>query len=174
MAREKTKTIKERAIYVYLPTKKMVNEWKELADEADMSISKFVQEHVENSLQQEKRKAYESRSNLIRKIKELQDENSQLREENRVLQSAYERLDEELKQYRAKPFLEEREGTRSYEKELIKTLRGRGEVTREELLDALGIERKEMEAVKSVDKQLRNLEEYGLVEPTFNGWRWLG
>jgi len=170
----KTKTIKERAIYVYLPSHEIVDEWKKLAKEAGTSISKFVQEHVENSLQQEKGKGYVSRANLIRKVKEMQDENSKLREENRILKSAYERLNEELKQYRAKPFLEEYEGIRAYEKELIKVLRERKEVGNEELLEALGISPQQTEFIKAVSKQLHNLEAYGLVESTFRGWRWIG
>ena len=46
----KTETIKERAIYVYLPTQEMADKWKELAETSNISISKFVIEHVERSL----------------------------------------------------------------------------------------------------------------------------
>jgi hypothetical protein len=49
----KTETIKQRAIYVYLPSQEMVDRWKKLAKEHGTSISKFVAENVENSLRQE-------------------------------------------------------------------------------------------------------------------------
>jgi hypothetical protein len=52
----KTGQLTNRAIYVYLPTVQMADEWKSLADKAKISISKFVIEHVDNSLNQEKDK----------------------------------------------------------------------------------------------------------------------
>ena len=53
----KSATIKKRAIFCYLPTFEMVDKWKGLADGLGVSISKFVIEHVENSLRQKKEKA---------------------------------------------------------------------------------------------------------------------
>ena len=46
----KTDSIKDRSIYVYLPSKALVEEWKSQAKEHKQSISKFVQERVEESL----------------------------------------------------------------------------------------------------------------------------
>lgn len=166
--------LKKRAIYVYLPSEEMAEEWKKLAKEAGVSVSKFVQEHVENSLRQEKDKKFVSRANLIKKIEELQEENKKLRETNRILKAAYEKLEEELKHYRAKPFLELQEGSRFYEKELVKVLKEKKKVSNEELLEILGVNPKQTELIKAISRQLQNLEAYGLVEPTFDGWRWLG
>ena len=45
----KKKELKQRAIYVYPPTD-MANNWKKCAEKSSTSISKFVIEHVENSL----------------------------------------------------------------------------------------------------------------------------
>jgi hypothetical protein len=44
----KNKQLTDRAIYVYLPTVEMADEWKSRADKSKLSISKFVLEHVEN------------------------------------------------------------------------------------------------------------------------------
>lgn len=49
----KNKRLTDRAIYVYLPTVEMADGWKLKADKSSISISKFVLEHVENSLKQE-------------------------------------------------------------------------------------------------------------------------
>jgi hypothetical protein len=49
----KTETIKERAIYVYLPSLEMTGDWKQRADKAGVSISKFVIERVEDSIGRE-------------------------------------------------------------------------------------------------------------------------
>jgi len=50
--RRKTETIKERAIYVYLPSLGMVRDWKSRAEKVG-SISKFVIERVEDSIRRE-------------------------------------------------------------------------------------------------------------------------
>jgi len=46
----KTETIKKRALYVYLPSEEMVTDWKGKAEQSHISISKFIIEHVTNSL----------------------------------------------------------------------------------------------------------------------------
>lgn len=172
--RIKTETIKQRAIYVYLPSEEIVREWKDLAAEAKISISKFVFEHVQNSLAQEKEDNYVSRAQLIKQIKDLSEESSKLKEENRILRTAYERLDDELKHYRAQPFIEKQyEGIRVYEKELVRILKERKSVNSYELLDLLKIDPKDTEMVKATYKQLESLQAYGLVEETINGWRWI-
>ena len=118
----KTDTIKERAIYVYLPSIEMAQKWKELAEKSGLSISKFVVEHVENSLNQEEDSdVYGSRVELIKQIRELREENAKLRKRNEMLDRVIERLEEENRKYRSLPFLEEKfYGIREYEQNLIK------------------------------------------------------
>lgn len=174
MPLNKTKTIKERAIYVYLPSHEMVRDWKRRADEADVSISKFVIEHVQNSITQEE-PGFKPRTELIKRLRTAEEELQQLHAENKMLRSAYERLDEELKRYRAQPFLEENfTGLREYSRELIETLRKKGTIPKDELLDALGINPRNTDLVKALTKQLQNLQAYGLIEETVRGWRWRG
>jgi hypothetical protein len=69
--RTKTETIKERAIYVYLPSHEMVKDWKKRAKKQGASLSKFVIEHVENSLRQEDEPTYKPRGELIKEIAKL-------------------------------------------------------------------------------------------------------
>lgn len=170
----KTDTIKKRAIYVYLPSIEMTQRWKELAENAGTSISKFVAEHVENSLKQEEGD-YKPRVDLIKKIEELKDENTDLREERRMLKIVVERLESELKHYRAESFSKKKfEGVRKYERELIDLLKRRREVKSDEILGALGIDPTDSEAAKAVNRQLENLEDYGLVKVIPGGWKWKG
>jgi hypothetical protein len=71
--------------------------------------------------------------------------------------------------------LEERyEGIRIYEKELVKILKERNRIDNYKLLEILKIDPKDSDLVKAISKQLENLEAYGLVEATINGWRWIG
>ena len=173
--RKKTETIKERAVYVYLPSHEMVKAWKERAERQGISISKFVIEHVENSLQQEEDPLYKPRGELAREISEFRTEIKELKEDNRQKRIVIERLENELRRYRAEVFLEENfKGVRKYDKELIDILKRHSVVDNDELLGYLGIDLRDSELVKAVLNQLESLEAYGLVSPTKRGWRWLG
>ena len=172
----KTETIKERSIYVYLPSHDMVERWKKLAKKQGTSISKFVIEHVESSIRSEEglKAGFEARAELLKRVQELEDEVTRLRKENRMFHLAAEKLEEELRTYRAEPFKErKRLGIRGFEKNLIKLLRKRGRIRGEDLLGLLGIDPMDRELAEAVYNQLRLLEAYGLVEATMDGWRWL-
>jgi len=170
----KTETIKDRAIYVYLPSLEMVEDWKRGADKAGLSISKFVVERVEDSIRREEGEdGYLSRLQLIERLRKDEDELKKFREENRLLRKLVDNLDNELKRYRAKPFLEESfEGVRMLNRELINLLK-RGETCSDgDILANLNIDPSDVALVKTVNKQLEVLEAYGLVEYTGKGWKW--
>ncbi len=174
--RRKTETIKERAIYVYLPSEDMAKEWKGRAEAGGLSISKFVVEHVQNSLSQEEDPGYASRSELLRRLGSLEDENRRLSEEDDILKSAYARLEEELKVYRRTSFEETKDyqGARGFEKELVAVLKRKRIVDAGELLGLLGVDPKDTESVKAVTRELQNLVDYGFVVALPRGWRWQG
>ena len=170
----KTETIKKRAIYVYLPSIEQKERWEGYARKQGTSISKFVVEHVENSLRQEEDPGYKSRGDLWRAAKELRGQLDKVTREKRVLEIAIERLEEELRRYRAQPFLEEDfVGVRRYQKELVEILREGRVVSSNEILSRLRIDPSEQEAVKAVSKQLENLEGYGVVQSSPKGWKWV-
>ena len=170
----KTKTIKQRAIYVYLPSQRMADEWKEKADKAGVSVSKFVVEQVEDSLRNEEgEEGYRSRLELIQKLASTEEELKTLRQENRLLKKLVENFDRELKQYRTKPFLDEAfSGVRSFDKELITLLRSGGAYSGDDILSHLGISPSDVDLMKAVNQQLEALENYGLVEYVGRGWKW--
>jgi predicted RNase H-like nuclease (RuvC/YqgF family) len=172
----KTETIKGRAIYVYLPSLEMVEDWKRRAERAGVSISKFVVERVEDSIRREEgEEGYFSRAELVKRLRSAEEELKRLREENRLLKRLVENLDNELKRYRAQPFLQEAfEGVRRFDRDLIELLRRGGSYTQEEILAHLNIDPSDVELVKAVDRQLEALEAYGLVEYRGRGWRWKG
>ena len=174
-SRGKTETIKQRAIYVYLPSLDMVEDWKRRAEKAGVSISKFVVERVEDSIRREKgeEEGYLSRLELIRRLKNAEGELKRLRSENRLLKRLVENLDRELKRYRVKPFLDESfVGVRQFDKDLIDLLRSGGTYSDEEILSHLNINPSDADLVKAVSRQIEALEAYDLVEFTGKGWRW--
>jgi hypothetical protein len=170
----KTQTIKDRAIYVYLPSLEMVEDWKMRAKKAGVSISRFVVERVEDSIRREDgEKGYVSRAELISRIKEAEDELKRLRDENRLLRRLVDNLDNELRHYRAQSFLSS-EGIRKFDRELIELLRRGGSYTQEEILEYLNIDPADAELVRAISIQLEALEDYDLVEYKGRGWRWKG
>jgi len=175
-SRGKTGTIKDRTIYVYLPSLGMVEDWKLRAEKAGVSLSKFIIERVLDSIRREDgEEGYLSRAEIIKRLRNTEEELRKLRDENRLLRKLVENLDNELKRYRAQPFLEDRfEGVRRFDRELIELLKRGGIFNEEEILTHLNINPSETELVKAVSRQLEILEEYGLVEFTGRGWRWVG
>lgn len=170
----KTETIKERSIYVYLPSVEQKKRWDEYAQKQGVSVSKFVVGHVENSLGQIEDPSYKSIGDLFQEVRLLKEQLEKQAREKHILEVALERLEEELRKYRAQPFLDEKfVGIRHYQKELVKVLREGRLVSSEEILSRLRIKPSEGEAVKAVSKQLENLEGYGVVRSSPKGWKWV-
>lgn len=170
----KTETIKKRAVYVYLPSIGMAEDWKERAEKAGTSISKFVIERVEDSIRREEgEEGYLTRLALIQRLNNTEEELKRLRRDNRLLKKLVDNLDNELKRYRAKPFTEEAfMGVRAFDRELISVLRRGGTFSEDDILAELTIDRTDTELVKATNNQLGVMEDYGLVEFTGKGWKW--
>ena len=117
---------------------------------------------------------YKPIAKVMVEFRQLKERLEKVTREKHVLEIAIERLEEELRRYRAQPFLDDHfVGVRGYQKELINILREARLISDEELLSRLGIKPTEHEAVKAVSKQLENLEGYGLVMSSSKGWRWV-
>jgi hypothetical protein len=171
VARNKTKTIKERTLHIYLPSIEMVDEWKRLAENEGMSLSKFVQEHVQDNLLQQD-EGYESRISLIQTNQKLMEENEKFRSRVEMLETVVSKLDDELKSYRRMPFEEGTEGERTFNKRLLSLFRENKEVSYDDVHALLGIDPRDTKAVKGIEAELDAMVDYGLVKETRNGWRW--
>jgi len=172
----KTQTIKERSVYVYLPSHSMVKDWKTRAAKAGLSISKFIIDRVQDSISKEEGEdGYLSRIELIKKFEESREELKKLRADNKLFKTLVDNLDNELKRYRSKPFTDKKfEGMRAFDKDLIELLRRGNSYNDEEILSRLGIEPSNTDLVRGISKQLEALEAYDLVEYSGRGWRWKG
>jgi len=171
----KTKAINERYVYAYLPSVEIVNDWKVRAKKSKVSLSEFVYEHVTNSLQQEDgEEIYKPRAELIEELRKKDESIEKLTRDNEITRLALERVEGELRRYRAEPFLNEGfQGTRKYDTKLIELLKQGEPIDSDHLLRRLKISPKETDLVKAVSRQLENLEAYGLVAKTRRGWRWM-
>ena len=167
----KKKELKQRAIYVYPPAD-MADKWKTQAGNSNTSISKFVIEHVENSLNKEE-EGFSSRASLIDETKHLREVLSEREKRVDHLEILVEKLEEDLRFYRSKMFTDESfSGVRQYDKKLVEILREPGTHSNDEILSRLRIKPTESESVKAVMTQMENLESYGLARATRKGWTW--
>lgn len=170
--KSKTDTIKERRVDVYLPSLDMKERWKEVADERGQSLSKFVIDQIEDSLNKEE-EDYETRQELLEENRELKKKVKDLERDVEVYRNSYDKLEKELKEYRAKDFTKSTE-KRKFSEKLIELLKREGFVRFEDIYDELNIEPSDTEMVNSFQEQLKVLEEYGLVKEEERGWRWKG
>jgi hypothetical protein len=165
----------KRTVYVYLSSEGEAQEWRKKAKKSGVPLSQFVYEHVTNSLRQEAGdETYKPRAELIKQLQMKDETIERLTRQNEITTLALERVEAELRKYRAAPFLEDHfRGVRKYDKKLINLLRKGETVEPNDLLRLLGINPKETDLVKAIAKQLENLEAYGLVQKARRGWRWL-
>lgn len=168
----KTDTIKDRRVDVYLDSLERKERWTELAEAADESLSTFVQQCVEYAIEQGGPDFAELGAES-KKIQELETTIDELREDIRQKEIVIEKHEAELRKHRVEPFLEDDfEGTRAYDEELIDILRDSTTVSGDELLQRLDIDPSETDLVQGVDRQLKQLERYGLIRSTPQGWVW--
>lgn len=169
----KTESIKERRVDVYLDTLERKERWTELADEADESLSKFVQRCVEYAIERGG-PDFAKLGERSKKIQELEEDVRELRKEVKQKNIVIEKLQSDLQRHRLEPFMEDDyEGLRDYDRELIEILQNSDRITGDELIRRLDIDPSETDLMQAVDRQLQQLEKYGLVDNTSKGWRWV-
>ena len=177
---EKRTPVKQRSIYVYVPTNEMADRWKHLAKKSGLSISQYVLNIVENHIGDESMSA--SQEDLDRRLGELEGQNSQLRSENLALSKRVKMLDvltdryeEDLKNLKKRQFQDESsfEGVREYEPKLIKLLKERDVVKEHDLLDLLHIDSNDTASIRAINQQLDNLFAYNLIKRHKGGFIWL-
>ncbi len=173
--KSKTDTIKERSLYVYLPHEEMTKEWKHRAEQAGTSISKFIIEHVTNSLNSEKHQpSVETRVNLIKSNKELQAENNDLHKKLQLLENLCGRLEHDLRKQTLQPFQQKDfTGIRAYEADLIKVFKTYNDIRKEDIYSKLDIDPMDKESTTAILHQIEQLERYGLIKDIGRKWRWI-
>lgn len=168
----KTDSINDRRVDVYLDSIEQKKRWAELAEERDTSLSKFVQQSVEYAIEQGGPDFIET-GQKADELHELEEEMSELQEQIKEKDLVIEKLRTELKTLRSEPFREEDfEGTRSFDEELVEILRDAGQIRSKEIFRRLNVDPQNIEVVEGVQNQLRQLEKYGIIEETINGWKW--
>jgi len=159
-----------RYTYIYHPSRQHKERWEKLAAKAHTSLSKFVISIVDGVVDEREELA----PRHARELEGLKNENKCLREDLTRKIILIERYEQELKRYRAVPWMEtDFAGTRGLSEELVRVLKSRGSVDRMQLLDALGIDRRENDLIKAISAQLVTLEGFGMVTEEKGVLRWM-
>jgi len=159
-----------RYTYIYHPSRQHKERWEKLAAKAHTSLSKFVISIVDGVVDEREELA----PRHARELEGLKNENKCLREDLARKSILIERYEQELKRYRAAPWMEmDFTGTRGLSEELVRVLKSRGSVDRMQLLDALGIDRRENDLIKAISAQLVTLEGFGMVIEEKGVLRWM-
>jgi hypothetical protein len=170
--KKKTSPANKREYTVYVPSEEMGKEWRRLAQDADMSISKFILYHVENSLSSGSTRSG-TQEYLYEDTERLRDELKRAKEECKMRKASQEKLERELQRYRLEPFTKKDfKGRRKFSRELIDILRKGKYVTNDDILDQLEISPRDTDLIDALQTALNTLEAYGIITQTSKGWRW--
>lgn len=171
--KRKTDTINKREYTVYVPSEEMGKEWRRLAQDADMSISKFILYHVENSLSSGSSRAG-TQEYTNEDTEGMRDELKRAKEECKMRKVSQEKLERELQRYRLEPFTKKDfKGRRKFSRELIDILKEKKYVTNDDILDQLEISPRDTDLIDALQTVLNTLEAYGIITQTPRGWRWM-
>ena len=108
-----------RQFLIYLPTEKDLDNWKELAKTARISLNKYIFEMVERGRQEA-----QPRTDLIKEISDLREENQKQREEIELKSLVLEKYETELFKFRQESFLQpEFQGMQQFSESLVNLLK---------------------------------------------------
>ena len=158
-----------RQFLIYLPTEKDLDNWKELAKAARISLNKYIFEMVERGRQEA-----QPRTDLIKEISDLLEENQKQREEIKLKSLVLEKYETELFKFRHESFLQpEFQGTQQFSEALVNLLKKGRAYSGQDILKSLNVDPKDSEAVRIVHRQLQILQDFKLITEGANGWRWV-
>ena len=170
----KTESINDRRVDVYLESIKQKQRWAEHAEQHGTSLSEFVQESVEYTIEQGG-PDFVKVGQKAEEIRELENQIADLKEQLDQKDLVIEKLQTELTALRSAPFREDEfEGTRQFDQELVELIRETGQIRSQEIFNRLNVDSQNIDVIEGIQNQLSRLERYGIVKETVNGWQWVG
>ena len=163
----KTKTIKQRAVYIYLPTEEMLEEWKQAARRFDMSLSRFLVEVVDDVLRKNPQ-GISPRAEVEARLAQINVELTAFRHENEALRFLLQRAEEELADYRtALSTASQPSQDDDTLRRLIRLFHGRLVWKLQDFPEAMGINTGDQEGMRRLKVALDRLRELGMIEGDF-------
>ena len=172
---QKGKTLRERSIFVYLESEENARKWKELSKKAGTSISKFVIEHVENSLRQDDEKSqHQSRKEIVDELRLEKEKREELEKRCRMLEVVVDRYEKELQTYRMKPWADENyRGLMKVDTRLIKEFQKRKEIRKEMVYSIMKVDPSDKTAVNALDSMIKTMELLSRIKDLGGKWIWI-
>jgi hypothetical protein len=170
----KTKTIKQRALAVYLPTEEMIEKWKSEAERYGVPLSRFIVETVDDSIRKSPT-GMTPREELEKELNDVKVEMNQLKARLKSAEEALKRADVTVAEYRAKlsePLLSPADAELT--SRLIEMFLAEKVLNVDEMPERLGIKLTDKKAVGRLRSSVDLLKKAGLVESGMFEWRWTG
>lgn len=170
-------SVKRRSVSVYLPTNKMVDKWKRLAEKAGLSRSRYVQNIVEKYIKTEE--AHRILSPLYKELDDIKREQKQLKKDDlmhqkqiKILGSLTDEVEREQKQIDndildvSKQVIMLGSSTDGIDilSDIIDFLKERDVVKEQELLDLFCVDQGNTESVKVVNELLEDMVNFNLIK----------
>jgi len=169
----KMNTYQQRRIEVRVPDVEMVHRWKELAKKTKMSLSKFIVEHVENSLSFEDDEAKLSRGALVMENKALRDKVKNLKEDQKNRKDVIKAQKDLIANLQDEnPFFSEDDMDTIAIKLFIDRIIEEKFVRSKDLFSIINMEPTDIKRIKYINFQIDNLEDCGILDRVGDGWKW--
>lgn len=141
--------------------------WEEKAKREKMSRSSFIREAVEFYIKQADAPQVPREAILLR------EENQKLKEELELRVMAQEKAETDLFRTQNSVFLGELRGKIHLDDSLVSLLRTRPFWKASQILDELGLNSRDADAIRIVGKQLQILAAVGVISETGRCWKWV-
>jgi len=172
--RGRTETLKQRAVYLYVPTEKMLTKWRTEADRFGMSLSGFLVEVIDDAMRRSP-SGLTPREKVEKELIQATSDLQAVRMQRDSFRSRLEDSEATIARYR-----ESLEDVLSYvpdekmqEKVVSLFLKHRRWRT-DEFMRVMGVDSGKPEELSKLQGTIEHLKRIGLVEGDFGEWRWLG
>lgn len=159
----------DRQLSLLLPSHAMREQWRELATKDRKSLTKWICDMVEARLLDDSEPAQEIESQNT----SLLDDNRRLRRDREKSEARIRELETEVFRLRHSSFLMDIPPQNDYSERLVDALRSGGTWSGRDLLQELGVNQADADAIQIVSRQLHALQDFKLVSENPRGWKWI-
>jgi hypothetical protein len=154
---------------VYLESDAQLRRWEEAAFASQMNFNRWIRAIVEDYLSRSEDEDHDRGDEIIRS---KQDETIRLRKELDRLRLELQSKETELFRLKAKPLAQD-VGYMELDGRLLEILQDRCSWSNKDLLEALGVDSRDVDAISAIASLLHKLQDLGLVKEGPRGWRWI-
>ena len=171
--RGRTETLKQRSVYLYAPTEKMLAKWKTEAGRYGMSLSSYLVEVIDDAMRKTP-SGLTPRQKLEEELGQATSDLQAVRMQRDSLRSRLEESEATIAKYR-----ESLEDVLSYvpdeklQLRVVLLFRKRSRWRIDDFTREMGMDTGKPEDLNKVKGAVEHLKRIGLVEGDFGEWRWL-